>query len=148
MILHDDIKPGQHWLRWWLVPWCHQAITWTNVNFLKAMFHNIHLREISQQMPRLLFCIMSLEITYNWKYCHISQIQWINHVSKECLVGIGLNTVCFRLLEINYLWANSVVFLLLDKIIMYDRQVQLISWPSTTFNPFPAFYSFCIGIFS
>ena len=39
-------------------------------------------------------------------------------------------------------------FCLPDIIIMYDCLVQLISWPSTIFNPFPVLYSFCIGIFS
>ena len=25
-------KPGQYWLRWWLVAWWYQVITWTNVD--------------------------------------------------------------------------------------------------------------------
>ena len=28
---YGDKDLGQHWLRWWLVAWCHQAITWTSV---------------------------------------------------------------------------------------------------------------------
>ena len=57
---------GQHWFRQWLVAWRHQAITWTNVDFSLVRFLVIHLRAVSQWVPKLLFCIMSLCITL-WK---------------------------------------------------------------------------------
>ena len=31
-----DINIGQHWLRWWLLAWRHQAITWINVDVSSA----------------------------------------------------------------------------------------------------------------
>ena len=46
----------QHWLR-------HQAITWTNVDFSSVMSHDIHLREISQEIPRPSIIEMSLKMT-------------------------------------------------------------------------------------
>ena len=38
-----DIDLGQHWLRYWLVAWRHQAITWTNVDLSSARSSYIHL---------------------------------------------------------------------------------------------------------
>ena len=32
MTPHGDIDLGKHWLRYWLVTWWHQAITWTGVD--------------------------------------------------------------------------------------------------------------------
>ena len=32
VISWSDIHQGHHWLRYWLVAWWHQAITWTNVD--------------------------------------------------------------------------------------------------------------------
>ena len=31
---HGDIDPDQHWCRWWLAAWWHQATTWTNVDLV------------------------------------------------------------------------------------------------------------------
>ena len=33
---YGDVDLGQHWLRYWLVAWRHQAITWTNVDRIPA----------------------------------------------------------------------------------------------------------------
>ena len=44
----DDIDMGQHWIRWWLVAWQHQAITWTNVDLSSVRSSYIHLMAISQ----------------------------------------------------------------------------------------------------
>ena len=54
------IDLGQHWLRWWLVAWHLQAITWTDVDFSLVRFCGIYLRTISQRVP--LFCVMSFKI--------------------------------------------------------------------------------------
>ena len=62
VILYDYIDLCQHWLRKWLVAWQHQAITWTNVDFLLMKFYDIHLRAVEQQVSKLLFCIISLKI--------------------------------------------------------------------------------------
>ena len=42
----------------------HQAVTWTNVDLSLVRFCGIHLRAISQQVPELLFCTMSLKIIF------------------------------------------------------------------------------------
>ena len=35
----------QHWLKWWLVAWQHQAITWSNVNLSSERSRDIHSSE-------------------------------------------------------------------------------------------------------
>ena len=50
------INLGQHWLRWWLVAWRHQAITWSHVEFSPSEVWGIHQRVLKQQ-----FCIMILK---------------------------------------------------------------------------------------
>ena len=58
--------PGQHWLRNWLVAQWHQAITWTIVDFLFLISEVLCLAftqmQISQWVPKLLFCRMILKI--------------------------------------------------------------------------------------
>ena len=58
---YGDIGLGQHWLRYWLAAWQHQAITCTNINFSLVWFCCIDLRAISQWVPKLPFCIMHLK---------------------------------------------------------------------------------------
>ena len=58
---YNDIDLGQHWLRYWLVGWWHQAITWNNVGF-PSLRCCIHLRAISQWVAMLLFCVMILKV--------------------------------------------------------------------------------------
>ena len=41
----------QHWLRQWLVAWRHQAITWTNVDFLSIRICGIHLEQFHIKCP-------------------------------------------------------------------------------------------------
>ena len=53
---YGDIDLGQHWVRYWLCAWQHQAITWTNVVLSSKMFCDIHFRTISQEM------IMNLDL--------------------------------------------------------------------------------------
>ena len=52
-----NIGLGKSFDAWW-----HQAITWTNVDFSLLRFYGIDIRAISQQMPKLLFCIISVKI--------------------------------------------------------------------------------------
>ena len=49
---YGDRDLGQHCLRQWLVAWWHQAITWTNVDFLSLKSSDIHIRTILQEMPQ------------------------------------------------------------------------------------------------
>ena len=55
---------GQHWLRWWLVAWWHQAITWTNVDWSSLKSSDTHNRAISQEMPQPSITKICLIITY------------------------------------------------------------------------------------
>ena len=59
---YGGIDWGQHWLRWWLVAWRHQAITWTNVGDSLMRCCGIHLRAILHRVPKLLFHTMNLKI--------------------------------------------------------------------------------------
>ena len=59
---YGNMDLGQHWFRWWLVAWRHQAIIWTNVHFSLVRFCGILLRTISHWIPMLLLCVMSLKI--------------------------------------------------------------------------------------
>ena len=45
---YGDINLGQYWLRYWLVAWRHQAITWINVDLPYIRSAVIHLMAISQ----------------------------------------------------------------------------------------------------
>ena len=49
---YGDIELSQHWLRYWLGAWWHQAITWTNVDLSSVRSNDIHLEEISQEIPQ------------------------------------------------------------------------------------------------
>ena len=55
---------GQHCLRQWLVARWHQVITRANADFSFMTSCGIHLRAISQQVPKLLFWIASLKIIF------------------------------------------------------------------------------------
>ena len=64
MLTHYGIV-GQHWLRYWLVAWRHQAITWTNVDSSSMKSSDIHIRAISQEMPQPSIPKIHLKITYS-----------------------------------------------------------------------------------
>ena len=68
---------GQTWLGQWLVAYWHQAITWTNVDFSPVRFLGIDMRSISQQVLKLLFCIMNLK-SYTLKFiATFSRGKWV-----------------------------------------------------------------------
>ena len=66
VMLYGDIDLGQHWLRWWLAAWRHQASTWTNdyLSSATARPSEIHLGAISHEIPQQSVAEFSLEITY------------------------------------------------------------------------------------
>ena len=39
--LYSEMELGQHWLRYWLGAWWHQAITWTSVDFAIERFNQL-----------------------------------------------------------------------------------------------------------
>ena len=66
VLLYDSINLSQHWLRYWLVAWRHQAITLTNVDLSSKnlkVFVNIYLRAISQEILMNLICNRCSKIT-------------------------------------------------------------------------------------
>ena len=52
MMPYGNRDLGQHWFRYWLVAWRHQAITSTNVDWSSVKSSDIHIRAISQEMPQ------------------------------------------------------------------------------------------------
>ena len=69
--LPDGTKPGTKLM-----------ITWTNVDFSLMRFCGIRLRAISQQIPKLLFCIISLKIKITATF---PKDQWVHQLDE----GIG-----------------------------------------------------------
>ena len=47
MTPYGDMELSQTWLRYWLVAWRHQAITWFNVDLSSVKFLGIHLMALS-----------------------------------------------------------------------------------------------------
>ena len=57
---YGGIDLSQDWLRYWLIVWRHQAVTWTKVDFSSMRFCRIHLRTIPRRVPKLLICLVNL----------------------------------------------------------------------------------------
>ena len=55
---------GQRWLRWCLVAWRHQAITWTNVDLSSLRSRAVHLRANSLEISQLSVTKTSLKIIF------------------------------------------------------------------------------------
>ena len=60
---YGDRELGQHWLRYCLVAWRHQAITWTNVDLSSVRSCGFHEMAISQEMPQSSITKICLKIT-------------------------------------------------------------------------------------
>ena len=74
-----DIDLGQHCLRWWLVAWRHQAITWTNVD-LSLRSSDVHLRAILLEISEPSVTKISLKIAYlklNWNLPGASELLYV-----------------------------------------------------------------------
>ena len=72
---HIDL--GQHWLRWWLVAWKHQAITWTKVD-LSVRFSTIQLKVTVLETLMKEITTVHLKI-YTFKIkATSSRGQWVN----------------------------------------------------------------------
>ena len=63
-------------IHWPWPRWQYQVIAWTNVDFSLLRFCGIHLKTISQWMPKLQICRMRPKLNC-WNYCHVSQGQWV-----------------------------------------------------------------------
>ena len=55
---------GQHWFRWWLVAWRHQAITWTSVGLSSVRSSYINLMAISQEIHQSSITKINMKITH------------------------------------------------------------------------------------
>ena len=89
-----------------LVVWQHQTIIWTNDGFSWVRFCDIHLRAISQQVPKVLFCIMSLKILLLKLLPHLPGVNELTHKTtsymsryNEALVHWLLLAVLWLILE-------------------------------------------------
>ena len=90
-----DIDFGQHWPRWWLVSWGHQATTWCNVDLLSLKFTDIHLRAILQDMSHINQSIIWEIFTFSSKF---PRGQWIpGHVAWRQLLGYFSGSLLCRM---------------------------------------------------
>ena len=55
---------GQHWFRYWLVAWLHQAITWTSLDLSLVKSSDIRLMLTSLEIPQPSTTECCLKITY------------------------------------------------------------------------------------
>ena len=70
---YGDIGLGEHWLRWWLAAWRHQAITWTNVDLSSLGICGTQMR----------FILIHQFVKWVWRIpCEITSTsprdQWVN----------------------------------------------------------------------
>ena len=100
MTPYGDRKLGQHWPRYWLVAWRHQAITWTNVDFSSIKSCGVHVRTISQEIPQPSITKISLKIT-SLKCIKFLGSQWakINFAGMFCAAAAPW-------LEVRWWWVN------------------------------------------
>ena len=76
----------QHWPGYWLVAWCHQAITWTNVVSSLMRSSDIHLWAISQEIQPSI-----AKIVWKWFIKFISKSSRANElISKEMTLSFLL----------------------------------------------------------
>ena len=55
---------GQHWFRWWLIAWWHQAITWTNIDWTSLRSSDVYLRAISLDTSQPSVTKISLQLIF------------------------------------------------------------------------------------
>ena len=81
----------QHWFRYWLVAWRHQAITWTNVDLSSQRSRNVNLRAISLQISQPSVTKISLEMIFlgiYWNLPGVNELmclQMFYHLAVLCL---------------------------------------------------------------
>ena len=59
LVLYSFKGLGQHWFRYWFIPWRYSGITWINV-VLKSMVTETHLRTITQAVHKISIYKMDL----------------------------------------------------------------------------------------
>ena len=78
MTSYGDKELGQHWLRYWLVAWRHQAITWTKVDLSSVRSSEILPRAISQKVSQPSTTVIGLKISSK-----SPKPQWVKLKSQE-----------------------------------------------------------------
>ena len=101
VVPYDDINLGQHW-RKWLIAWWHQGITWTNVDLSSKVLYGIHLKAVSQEMPKISIYWIILKITLLELQSHRTGsnelTQWICFFSVLTHLSLGDAAVVITLL--------------------------------------------------
>ena len=114
---------GQHWFRYWLVAWQHQAITWNNVELSSLRSSDVHLRAISLEPLRHILGfirdVWSIYIPGYWiippfnhgRSCHTHYSSWA-HFCKHGLTLIPVwisnnihDKVCYEI-TYTFSWIN------------------------------------------
>ena len=74
---YGDMYLGSYWLRYWLVAWRHQAITWTNIDLSSMVF--CYLPQFLRKYPR----VLGFNEYVNWSnhtiYLKITFEAWWHH---------------------------------------------------------------------
>ena len=89
MTPYGIVDLGQHWFRWWLAAWGHQAITWTTVDKSSVRFCSIHLSTISQELPQKSIFYMNGKIDS-------SRLQGAVSIRKTVLPGMAIPMLKIR----------------------------------------------------
>ena len=121
---------GQHWLRWWLDAWRHQAITGTNVDWSHVKSYDIHIRAISQQMPQTSISKIYLKITCLKFH---SNIPGANELTLFGSIQICLGELTDRDIWHKWKMVKQFICWLGTHISMHDENI-------------PKIYSICCGI--
>ena len=102
MTPYDDLDLDQDWLRYWPVAWRYQAIAWTNMEFSLVRLCCIYVKEISQRVTKLPFCMMTLKIIL---------LKLLLHLSKSCKPALvcAMTWACFYLHGLNLIpaWISN-----------------------------------------
>ena len=88
---YGNMELGQHWLRYWLVAWRHQAITWTNVD-LFVRSHGIHLRGLSLDDVKIPINKTRLKIAVLKWHPGLPRANELKHWGREKMDAISQTT--------------------------------------------------------
>ena len=64
---YSDIKLGQYWLRWNIVAWRHQAITWSKAHSRLLAYIPAHFTEDEKDIPTKIIIQNILLNDFSWQ---------------------------------------------------------------------------------
>ena len=112
LVTSCGIDLGQHWIKLWLLGWCHQAITWTNIDLPSKVFSGIHLRAIHN-------CPWTLSMGCVWRL----------HIVKLLLYLPGANVLTLNMRGPSYLGlTRSISWLLMPWLLTSPGHQQPWYW--------------------